>query len=169
MGEIGEKASHGFALECYYWGKFFARADRQKRHIESCSGVPGVVYNFNNKNLVTFEDLPFALYFDFETTAPADNYFDLEQTKMFVLSYALIVCFHPKLNIQKIIVGRSYAHSLNELTSISYFMADQLNFADAKLVSQLRDSALEVNARQCKNALAQMFAIETAFVNKNAS
>ena len=45
--------------------------------IESCSGVPGVVYNFNNQNIVTFEgnfkskgDLPFALYFDFETTAP---------------------------------------------------------------------------------------------------
>ena len=45
--------------------------------IESCSSVPGVVCNFNNQNVVTFEDnfkfkgdLPFALYFDFETTAP---------------------------------------------------------------------------------------------------
>ena len=126
-GESGKKVSHGFAFECYYCGKFFASADRQKRHIESCSGVFGVVYNFSNKNLVTFEDnfkskgdLAFALYFDFETTAPTDNYFDPEQTKMFVVSYALIVCFHPKLNIQKIIVGRSSAHSLNELTSISY-------------------------------------------------
>ena len=85
---------------------------------------------------------------------------------MFVVSYALIVCFHPKLNIQKIIVRRSYAHSLNELTSISYFTAGQLNFADAKLVSQLRDSPLEVDARQCKNALAQMFTIETTLVKK---
>ena len=126
--------------------------------------------------MVTFEDnfkskgdLPFASYFDFETTAPTDNYFDPEQTKIFVVSYTLIVCFHPKLNIQKIIVGRSYANSLNELTSISYFTADQLNFTDAKLVSQLRDSALEVDARQCKNALAQMFTIDTAFVKKNAS
>ena len=48
-------------------------------------------------------------------------------------------------------------------------MADQLNFADPKLVSQLGDSSLEVDARQCKNALAQMFTIETAFVKKNAS
>ena len=45
-------------------------------------------------------------------------------------------------------------------------MADQLNFADAKLVTQLRDSALEVDARQCKNALAQMLFIKTAFVKK---
>ena len=57
----------------------------------------------------------------------------------------------------------------NELTSISYFTADQLNFADAKLDSQLRDSALEVDARQCKNALAQMFTIETTLVKKNTS
>ena len=98
-------------------------------------------------------DLPSALYFDLETTAPTDNYFDPEQTKMFVVSYALIVCFHPKLKIQKIIVKRSYADSINDLTSISYLTADQLNFADPKLVSQLRDAALEVNARQCKNAL----------------
>ena len=93
--ESGEKVSHGSAFECYYCRKLFARADRRKRHIESCSGVPGVVYNFNNQNLVTFEDnfkpkggLPFDLYFDFETTAPTDNYFDPEQTKIFVVSYA---------------------------------------------------------------------------------
>ena len=93
--ESGEKVSHGFAFECYYCSTFFAQANRQKRHIESCSGVPGIVYNFNNQNVVTFEDnfkctgdLPFALYFDFVTTAPTDNYFDPEQTKMFVVSYA---------------------------------------------------------------------------------
>ena len=47
--------------------KFFTKADGRKRYIESCSGVPGVVYNFNNKNLITFEynfkskgDSPFA-------------------------------------------------------------------------------------------------------------
>ena len=46
--------------------------------------------------MVTFEenfkskgDLPFALYFDFETTALTDNYFDPEQAKMFVVSYML--------------------------------------------------------------------------------
>ena len=27
-----EKLLHGFAFECYYCGKFFARADKQKRH-----------------------------------------------------------------------------------------------------------------------------------------
>ena len=112
--------------------------------------------------------MPFALYFDFETTAPTDNCFDPEQTKMFVVSYALIVCFHPKLNIPKIILERSYKHSINELASIDYLTIDQKNFADQKLVSQLRDAAFEVNTRQCKNenALAQRFSIETAFVKQ---
>ena len=144
-----EKISHGFAFECYYCGKFFARADKQKRNIESCSGVPGTIHDFNNKNLITFEeskgDLPFALYFDFKTTAPTDNYFDPEQTKIYVVSYTLIVSFHPKLKIPKIIVERSYAHPLKELTTISYLTGDQLSFADSKLISQLRDAACEVD------------------------
>ena len=45
-----------------------------------------------------------AIYFDYETTAPTDNYFDPEQKKMFVVSYFLIVAFHPHLNIRKIVV-----------------------------------------------------------------
>ena len=31
-GVTSDKVSHGFACECYYCGKFFARADKQKRH-----------------------------------------------------------------------------------------------------------------------------------------
>ena len=60
---------HSFAFECYFCGKVFARADRQKRHVENCSGIPGIVYNFSNQNLVTFEDnlkykgdLPMVIY-----------------------------------------------------------------------------------------------------------
>ena len=85
---------------------------------------------------------------------------------MFVVFYALIVCFYPKLNIPKIILERSYVHSINEVASIDYLTIDQINFADQKLVSQLRDAAFEVNTRQCKNALAKRFSIETAFVKK---
>ena len=56
--------------------------DRQKyfTHLSQCSGIPGVVYNFNTQNLVTYEnnikykgDLPMTLYFDFETTAPTEE------------------------------------------------------------------------------------------------
>ena len=50
--------------------------------------MPGVTYNFNNQNLISYQDnfhakgdIPFVIYFDFETTAPIDNCFDLEQKK----------------------------------------------------------------------------------------
>ena len=36
--------------------EIFLQADKQKRHTENCSGVPGIIYNFNNKNLVISED-----------------------------------------------------------------------------------------------------------------
>ena len=78
-----DKISHGFAYECYYCRQCFARPDKHKKHMEGCSGVTGIVYNFNNKDLVTFEDnfsatgdLPMAIYFNHETAAPTDNYFD---------------------------------------------------------------------------------------------
>ena len=68
----------------------------------NCSGKAGVVYNFNNQCLISYQDncdtkgdVPFVVYFDFETTAPTDNYLDSEQKKMFVVSYVMIVAFHP--------------------------------------------------------------------------
>lgn len=70
----------GFAYYCCYCQKFFARNNRFKNHIDSCSGVPGIVYNFHTQNLITFEDnlknrgdLAMTFYFDLETTAPTDN------------------------------------------------------------------------------------------------
>ena len=64
------------------------REDRHKRYVKNRAGIPGVVYNFNTKNLITFQnnfnakrDLPFVMYFDFETTATTDNIFAPEKTK----------------------------------------------------------------------------------------
>ena len=68
--------------------------------------------------------------FDFKTTAPTDNCFDPEQKKMFIVSYVLIVAFHPALNVNRIIIQRSYAHSLEQLTSLNYFSEDQMKFVD---------------------------------------
>ena len=88
--------------------------------------MPGIIYNFNSKILITFADnfkskgdVSMTMYFDFETKAPTDNYFDVEQ-KMFVMSYVLIVAFHPHLNLRKIIVQRRYGHSLEQLTRTDY-------------------------------------------------
>ena len=154
---------HSFAFECYFCGKVFARADRQKRHVENCSGIPGIVYNFSNQNLVTFEDnlkykgdLPMVIYFHYETTAATDNCFDPEQKEMFVVSYVMIVAFHPELKLNRIIVERSFAHSFQKST-IDYFTNDQMNFVDVKVIKQLKDAAENVCYRKDKNAVAHIF------------
>ena len=165
---------HGFAFECYYRENFFARADKQKRHTENCISVPGIICNFNKKHLITFEDnfkskgdIPVAMYFDFETTAPIGNCFDPEPKKMFVMSYVLIATFYLHLNLRKIIVQRSYGHSLEQLTTIDYLTNDKMSFIHVRLVKQLNDIAEDVGERKCKNALGQMFAIETALIKKH--
>ena len=136
-------------------------------------GVPGVIYNFNTKSLISFQenfsskgDLPFVLYFDFETAAPTDNIFDPKQKKMFVVSYVLIVAFHQLLNLNRIIIQRGYWHSLEELTTIKYFNNDQMKFIDLQTLNQLKDIAINVSKRKCKNTMGQMFCVETAFVKK---
>ena len=56
--------------------------------MKNCSGKPGVIYNFSNQSLISYEDnfkakgdIPFVAYFDFETAAPTDNCLDPEQKK----------------------------------------------------------------------------------------
>ena len=54
---VGYKTKHGFGYyECYYCRKFFLREDRHKSHVENCAGIPGIVFNFNRRNLITFQD-----------------------------------------------------------------------------------------------------------------
>ena len=74
--------------QCYYCNTFFISEILQKRHINNCSGRPGVIYNFNNQNLVSYQgnfhvkgDVLLVVYFDYETTVPADNCLDPEQKK----------------------------------------------------------------------------------------
>ena len=141
--------------------------------MEHCSGVPGIVYNFNNQNLVTFEDnlgykgdLPVVAYIHFEATAPTGSCFDPEQKKMFVVSYVIILAFHPKLKMNRVIIQRSFGHFLQQLTTTDYLTNDQISFVDVKLIKQLKDSTLEVSRKKSKNSIAQMFSIELCLVKK---
>ena len=51
---------------------------------------------------------------------------------MFFVSYVLIVAFHQVLNLNRIIIQRSYSHSLEELTMIKYLNDDQMKFIDSQ-------------------------------------
>lgn len=154
--------------------EFFLRQEIHKRHMENCIVVPEVIYDFNTQSLITFEDnfhatgdLPFVIYFDFETTAPIDNSFIPEQKTMFVVSYVMVVAFHPALQVDKIIIQRSYAHALEQLTGLHYFSQDQIKCINKELLRQLKDIAFDVSEKKkCKKRMGQMFCVECALVKK---
>ena len=72
----GKSLRHPRAYHCYYCCSYYIQKTRHQKHIEKCSGIPGVAYNFTNQNLVSFQesignkgDLPLVTYMDSETIA----------------------------------------------------------------------------------------------------
>ena len=86
--------------------------------------------------------------------------------KKFVVSYVMIVAFHPQLKLNRIMIQRSYAHSIEQLTSLNYFTQERIKFLDNDLTKMLEDIAFDVSKRKCKNTMGQMFCIESALVKK---
>ena len=159
---------------CHYCNQFYVHNNTKfQRHIKHCSGKPDIIYNFTNQSLISYEDnfkskgdLPFCIYFDFETTAPTDNCLDPEQKKMFVVSYVIIVAFHPHLKLDRIIINRSFAHNLEQLASIDYFSREQIMYVEQYLLNMMRDYAKVAAQRKYKNSLGEMFSVELAMVKK---
>lgn len=56
ISQKGKITRFGYAYECFYCFRYFLWQDRWKKHINVCTGIPGIVYNFNNQNLVTYKD-----------------------------------------------------------------------------------------------------------------
>ena len=156
--------------EYYYCSNFFAWKRDFDKHIKICSGKPGVVYDFNIQNVVTFEDnikyqddINLCAYADFETSAPADDCLNPENKIMFAVSYAIVFAWHPKLNLERQMVVRRYNHSLSELGDMSYLTNEQLAMRNQKTAEQLRDAVIKVHFKKNKNAIAEMLNIELKF------
>ena len=93
------------AFESYSYHKFHSTKKQFEKHLTICLQSAGIVYKFDNKMLVGFEDnyrflgdLPFALYFHLERTAGSNLFQD---KKLYVISYCIIIAFHPKLDISE--------------------------------------------------------------------
>ena len=149
--------------QCYCCNKLFIQSYKQERYTKNCSGVPGVAYNFNNQNLISYQDnfnakgnVPFVVYFDFETTAPTFNYLDQEEQKMFVVSYVMIVAFNPKLDLDCIIIQRSFAHSIEQLKTLDLFTREQSSYVENELIKMLKGS-LKFQKENVKTALVKCF------------
>ena len=69
------------AAEKYYaCNKFFVQKKSLECHLKTCSSMAGIIYKFENQGIQTFfdnmkfmSDLPFAIYFDSETTSGKKN------------------------------------------------------------------------------------------------
>ena len=88
---------------------------------------------------------------------------------MYVVSYCIIIAFHPDLKIPRLIIFPSYDQNQNVLTSLSQFEAlennffkDQKNF-DRTTLKQLEDAAFSVFNKEKNTALAEMFSVELKF------
>ena len=155
-----EKIRHGTDFQCYFCSNYYGRKDKFDRHIENCTGQPGYVFNFNTQNLLMFEEnlkfkheIPLTAYIDFETTAPTDDCLDPKKKKMTAVSYVIIFAFHPRLQIDGVIIESSFGHSNLQLCSLNYITSEQLKFKDINLLRQLRDCALSVASKGNKLAI----------------
>ena len=105
-------------------------------------------------------DLPFTVYFDFETTT-SDSI--LHDPKIFVISYCQIYSFHPALKLDKIVIFRSFQQNTEEIYSLNYFSQEHIKYFDAVTFNQLKDAAINVLVRQKSKSLSELFSVELKF------
>ena len=104
-----------FLKKCYVVNEILTKKKKKtfyeskfNGHVKCCSDIVGIICKSEHKNVVSFQDnfsylgdLPFVIYFDYETTT-GDSVF--KDKNIFVTSYCQIYEFHPDLiNLDKII------------------------------------------------------------------
>ena len=153
--------NHTRARQCHYCNNFFIKsAEKMQKHLSCCAGKAGFTFSFDNGKIINYQghyknlgDLPFAVYYDFETTTGSVVFFD---AKMYVVSYCMIVAFHPELKVPRVVIFRSYDQNPNALISLTHFQTlqnhffnDPKNFNKTTL-KQLEEAAFSVQNREKK-------------------
>ena len=154
--------------QCHYCNHFFAKTEeKMKKHISVCSAKEGTSYSFDNAQITDYQDnykfmddLPFSIYFDFETTTGNAAFFD---SKMYVVSCCMIVSFNPSLNFDKMVIYKSYQQTAVELYGISHFQQEHVPFFNQVTLRRLKDAASAVAFKEKCTSLAEMFCIELKF------
>ena len=128
-----------------------------QKYLSICAAKEGITYSQiidYQDNFKYIGDLPFAVYFDFETTTEDAVFFD---SKIFIISYCMIFSFNEALNFDKIVIFRSFQQSSNELYDISHFKPEHVPYFDQVIIRQLKDAASAVVMREKCTSLAEMF------------
>ena len=77
--KVKEHISNCVVKRYHYCENFCAKNDEaMKKHFSICAAREGITYAFDNGQMITFQDkgdLPFTVYFDFETTTTGGCFF----------------------------------------------------------------------------------------------
>ena len=138
-----------------------------KKHMSVCVGKEGITYAFDNGQIVNFQDnfkylgdVPFTVYFDFETTTGNSAFSD---PKMYVISYCQIYPFHPSLNLDKIVIFRSFQQTAEQIYVLSHSKREHTPYFNKNNFSQLKDAVDAVLAHEKSTSLTGIFSVELKF------
>ena len=161
--------SHRKPKQCHYCETM---PPKTQEHLSCCSGKAGFNYVFDNGKILNYQDnygkigdLPFTIYYDFETTAGSVVFFD---AKMYVVSYCIIAAFDPELNVPRIVIYRSYDQHADTLKSLPHLQVLEYDFFSTEKINkttlkQLENAVFSVQNRKNNTALAEMFNIKLKF------
>ena len=145
------------------WKCFCKNNEQIKKHLDVSTAKEGITYCFENGDVISFQDnfkylgnVPFTVYFDFEITTGDAVFFS---TKMFTISYCQIYTFHPSLNLEKIVIFRSFQQSAEEIYDLSHFKWEHVEFFDRTTFHQLKDAATAVLAHEKSTSLDEIFSV----------
>ena len=71
------------ARQCHYCNNYFVKsAEKMKKHLSCCAGRAGFTFSFDNGKIIDYQDhyknlidVPFSIYYDFETTTGSVVFF----------------------------------------------------------------------------------------------
>lgn len=76
-----------------------------------------------------------------------------KDNKMYLASFVITFTFHPRLEIGRMIIKRSFSHPFEKLTDISYLTSGILENLDPIKSEQLRNWAVNVSRKKDKLAI----------------
>ena len=148
---------------------FLKNEERIATHVKCCAGQAGYSLVFNQsvvnyqENFNKIADVPFSVYYDFETTTGSAIYTD---AKMYVVSYCMIVAFHAELKMLPLVIYWASDQSLPELRSLDYLNQVKNNFLYIAITTKKTNSSSKIvpSPPSKSTILSELFSVELKFV-----
>ena len=82
---------------------------------------------------------------------------------MFIISYCQIYSFHPSLNLDKIVIFRSFQQTADKIYDLNHFKQGDVPFFNKTTFYLLKDAPSAVLAREKATSLAELISVELKF------